>query len=69
MRKKGPTRVKIQGIDPQKKFSSANIKKVPTAYESLNPALGGLRVAIHFWVAGSLALPKLQQCLTLAHGI
>jgi hypothetical protein len=37
--KKGPTKVKMEGIDPQKIFCSANIKKVPRAYESLNPAL------------------------------
>jgi hypothetical protein len=40
MRKKGPTKVKIKGIDPQKIFYSTNIKKVPRAYESLDPALG-----------------------------
>jgi hypothetical protein len=39
MRNKGPTRAKIKEIDPQKNFCSANIKKVPNAYESLNPAL------------------------------
>ncbi len=39
MRKKGPTNVKMKGINPQKKFCSANIKKVSRAYESLNPAL------------------------------
>jgi hypothetical protein len=37
--KKGPTKVKMEGIDPQKYFCSANIKKVPRVYESLNPAL------------------------------
>ncbi len=36
---KVPTKVIMKGIDPQKNFSSANIKKVPRAYESLNPAL------------------------------
>ncbi len=35
----GPTKVKMKGIDPQKNFCSANIKKVPRAYESLNAAL------------------------------
>jgi hypothetical protein len=39
MRKRGPTKVKMKGINPQKKFCFANIKKVPRAYESLNPAL------------------------------
>jgi hypothetical protein len=39
MRKKGPTKVTMKGINPQKTFCSANIKKVPRAYESLNPAL------------------------------
>ncbi len=29
----------MKGIDPPKIFSSANIKEVPRAYESLNPAL------------------------------
>ncbi len=38
-RTKGPSKVKMKGIDPQKNFSSANIKEVPRAYESLNPAL------------------------------
>ncbi len=37
--KKGLTKVKMEGIDPQKFFWSANIKKMPRAYESLNPAL------------------------------
>ncbi len=39
MRKKGPTMVKMNGINPQKNFCSASIKKVPRAYDSLNPAL------------------------------
>jgi hypothetical protein len=37
---KGPMKVKMKGRDTQKKFCSSNIKKVPRAYESLNPALG-----------------------------
>jgi hypothetical protein len=37
--KTGPTKVQMEGIDPQKIFCSANIKKVPRAYKSLNPAL------------------------------
>ncbi len=37
--KKGPMKVKMEGIDAQKIFCSANFKKVPRAYESLNPAL------------------------------
>jgi hypothetical protein len=41
MRKKGHTKAKMKEIDPQKKFCSTNIKKVPRAYESLNPALVG----------------------------
>ncbi len=39
MRKKWPTKAKMKEIDPQKKFYSSNIKKIPRAYESLNPAL------------------------------
>jgi hypothetical protein len=39
MRKKGLTKVKMKGINPQKNFCSANIKKLPRAYENLNPAL------------------------------
>jgi hypothetical protein len=39
MRKKGPTKAKMKEIDPQKTFCSANIKKAPRSYESLNPAL------------------------------
>jgi hypothetical protein len=39
MRKKGPIKVKMKQIDPKKYFCSANIKKVPRAYESLNPAM------------------------------
>ncbi len=45
---KGPTKVKMKGIDPQKIFSSANIKKVPRAYESLNPALPGFPSEVLF---------------------
>ncbi len=37
---KGPTKVKMKEIDPQKNFCSPNIKKVTRAYESLNPAMG-----------------------------
>jgi hypothetical protein len=37
--KNGLTKVKMEGIDPQKIFCSANIKKVPRAYKSLYPAL------------------------------
>jgi hypothetical protein len=36
---KGANKVKMKRIDLQKKFCSANNKKVPRAYESLNPAL------------------------------
>ncbi len=39
MRKKGPTKVKMKGIDLQRNFCFANIKKVPRAYKSLNPDL------------------------------
>jgi hypothetical protein len=39
MTKRGPTMVKMKGIDPPKKFCPANIKKLSRAYESLNPAL------------------------------
>jgi hypothetical protein len=35
-----PTKVKMKGIDPEKFFGSANIKKMLRAYESLDPALG-----------------------------
>ncbi len=66
---KGAYEGQNEGNRPLKNFCSANIKKVPRAYDSLKPALGGLRVAIHFWVAGSLALPMLQQCFALADGI
>jgi hypothetical protein len=39
MREKGPTKVQMKGNDPLKIVCSANILKVPRAYESLNPAL------------------------------
>jgi hypothetical protein len=39
MRKKGLKKAKMKEIDPEKNFCSANISKVPRAYESLNPAL------------------------------
>jgi hypothetical protein len=46
MRKKGHTKAKMKEIDPQKFFCSANIKKVPRAYESLNPALVLLQIKL-----------------------
>jgi hypothetical protein len=39
MREKGPTKIKIKAIDPQKIFALQNILIVPRAYESLNPGL------------------------------
>jgi hypothetical protein len=39
IRKKGPTKVKMKGIDPLNYFCSADFKNVPRANESLNPAL------------------------------
>jgi hypothetical protein len=39
MREKGPTKIKIKAIDPQKIFALQNILIVLRAYESLNPGL------------------------------
>jgi hypothetical protein len=47
MRKKGPTKAKMKEVDPEKKFCSANIKKVPRAYESFNPALYTPQMFMH----------------------
>jgi hypothetical protein len=39
MRKKGPTKIKIKAMDPQKFLAPQKILIVPMAYESLNPGL------------------------------
>ena len=39
---KGPTKHKMKVIDPKKKILLRKYFKVPTAYKTLNPALGKL---------------------------
>jgi hypothetical protein len=48
MRKKGLTKVKMKGIDPQKFVLRCKYLKVPRAYESLNPVLYGITSTLYF---------------------
>jgi hypothetical protein len=75
MREKGPTKIKIKAIDPQKNFAPQNILIVPRACESLNPGLvspEGLQVFLQvpvFALQGKIRVWKKKALINISNSL